>query len=97
MIKRLQQGVLVYCDHCEAYFGPMEYPARIDDAAICTMLDGSGWRTGYGPSVGIETRRVQYCPNCVKLPACRMCATVAREGEPYCSDHCYREWRFAHD
>ena len=96
MIKQLPQGKIIYCDRCEAQLGPFKHLTPLDDAAICKMLDGSGWRTGYGPSTGIETRRVQYCPNCVKLPVCRMCATVAREGDPDCSAHCSQEWKAAH-
>lgn len=100
MIKRLQKGVMIYCDHCEAHLGPFEHLSKISDDAICTMLTDSHWRTGSGPSVGVAPKQVQYCTDCKPLPKCKMCAITNKRtiaGEPFCSDHCYKEWRFAHD
>ena len=97
MIKRLPQGVCVYCDHCDAQMGPFTSLNQMDDEAICKMLDNSQWQTGDGP-----TRRVQYCPGCKQLiedgilRECKWCDAVTTPEQPFCSPLCQREWRDAH-
>lgn len=96
MIKRLPQGVMIYCDHCEAHLGPFEHLLMLDDDAICRMLANSHWRTGFGPSVGVAPKQMQYCTDCSPLPKCQMCVRVTRPGEAFCSDHCRDEYGREH-
>ncbi len=97
MIKRLQQGTVIYCDYCDAQKGPFTSLNQMDVEAICKMLDNSGWQTGDGP-----TRRVQYCPDCRQLieegslRKCTWCDAVTMLGQPFCSRLCEQEWKDAH-